>query len=156
MVLSTLVATPAEAKSSDSIRYKATNNQTIKHNKWVTLKFNGKTSIKGNGKRSLFCYQVGINMNGKKKPAYVKVRLARLKHPLDTTATNITYVQTRPNSEFVVSNCWEIMTKSPVVVQVRITGGSSKYTSDLRQFKMWTPKGSYPADFSDFIPVGTL
>lgn len=154
--LSMLSATPVYANTSDSIRYKATNNQTIKHNEWVTLKFNGKTSIKGNGKRSLFCYQVGIKMNGKKKPSYVKVRLARLKSPLDTTATNITYVGARPVSEYVTSNCWEIITKSPVVVQIRITGGSKYYTSDLRQFKMWTPGGNYPSDFSDFIPVGTL
>jgi hypothetical protein len=157
LVLISLLMTPANAtSSSDSIRYKDTHNQIIKHNKWVTLKFNGKTSIKGNGKRSLFCYQVGLKMKGKKKPSYVKVRFTRLKHPLDTTATNITFVKNKPVSEYVTSNCWEITSKSPVVVQIRITGGSSTYTSDIRQFKMWTPGADYPSDFSDYIPIGTI
>jgi hypothetical protein len=147
-------ATPANA--SDSIRYKSTENQRIKHNKWVTLEFKGKNSIQGNGKRSLFCYQAGLNMDGKKKPKYVKLRLARAKSKLDTTATSTYFIESKPSSELIFSNCWEINTEYPVVVQIRITGGSKYYTSDIRQFKKWTPGADYPEDFSDFIPVGTV
>lgn len=95
-------------------------------------------------------------MGGKKKPQYVKLRLARLKSPIDSTATNTFFIESRPISELVFSNCWEIETNSAVVVQIRITGGSKYYTSDIRQFKMWTPGADYPADFSDFIPTATL
>jgi DNA gyrase inhibitor GyrI len=42
------------------------------------------------------------------------------------------------------------------VVQIRITGGSKTYNSDIRQFKMWTPNADYPQDFSDFIPETTI
>ena len=148
------IATPTIAE--ESIRYKSTNHQTIKRGKWTTLEFKGNNALAGNGQRSLFCYQVGIDTKGKKKPKYVKVRLARLKSPLDTTATNYYPVPAKPSSELVFSNCWEIETNSPVIVQVRITGGSKTYISDVRQFKMWTPGADYPADFSDMIPDATL
>lgn len=148
------IATPTIAE--ESIRYKSTKHQTIKRGKWTTLEFKGDNAIRGNGQRSLFCYQVGVDTKGKKKPKYVKVRLARLKSPLDTTATNYYPVPSKPASELVFSNCWEIETNSPVIVQIRITGGSKKYTSDIRQFKMWTPGADYPADFSDMIPDAVL
>lgn len=155
IALSLVTALPAHA--GDTVRYKSTQNQSIKKNKWVTLEFNGKTEIKGNGARSLFCYQVGIDTKGKKKPKYVKVRLARVKSGKDdTTATNTYFFTGKPGSEFVASQCWTIYTNSPVVLQVRITGGSKVYTSDVRQFKMWTPGADYPADFSDFIPEATF
>lgn len=149
------LVTATSANADESIRYKSAVNQTIKNSKWTTLKFKGNNSIKGNGARSLFCYQVGINTPGKKIRS-VKVRLARLKKPLDTTATNTFYVGTLPQSELVFSNCWEIETNSAVIVQIKINGGNKKYVSDMRQFKMWTPGANYPADFSDFIPVGTI
>ncbi len=143
---------PTPALAEESIRYKSTELQTIKRGKWTTLNFNGKTSIQGNGSRSLFCYQVALNMKNKKKPKYIKVRLARVKSGKnDTTATNIYPVTSKPSSKWVGSQCWTILSKSPVVVQVRITGGSKTYTSDMRQFKMWTPGADYPEDFSDFI-----
>jgi hypothetical protein len=149
-------ATPANA--SDSIRYKSTENQTIPKNKWVTLKFkNGKTEIQGNGKRSLFCYQAGIDTKGKKKPTYIKLRVTRIvPGPNDSSATNTYFFTGKPGKKFVASNCWNIVTKHPVVVQIRITGGSKTYNSDIRQFKMWTPGGDYPSDFSDFIPETTI
>lgn len=148
-----LIGQSIPANADESIRYKSTQNQTIKKGKWVTLDFNGKSQIKGNGNRSLFCYQVGLNMNGKKKPKYVKVRLARVKDngKLDTTATNYYPITGKPSSMFVGSGCWAINTNSPVVLQVRVTGGSGTYKSDIRQFKMWTPGADYPADFSDFL-----
>lgn len=156
-IISLIIFIPVPVNAKESIRYKSTQNQSIKKGKWVTLDFNGKQSIQGNGKRSLFCYQVAIDTKGKKSPKYVKVRLAREKSKgLDTTATNTYFFTAKPGSEFVASNCWTILTKSPVVVQVRITGGSKTYTSDVRQFKMWTPNGDYPADFSDFIPDGVI
>lgn len=155
VALSLVTAVPTIAE--ESIRYKSTKTQSIKHNKWTTLEFKGNNALKGNGQRSLFCYQVGIDTKGKKKPKYVKVRLARLKAGKDdTTATNYFAVPSKPSSELVFSNCWEIETNSPVVVQIRITGGSKTYKSDIRQFKMWTPGANYPADFSDFIPQATL
>jgi hypothetical protein len=143
---------PANA-SSDSIRYKTENNQTIKKGKWTTINFNGKTAIQGNGKRSLFCYQVVLDTKGKKKPKYVKVRMTRVKPGKDdSTATNTYFFTSKPGSKFVASQCWNIVTKHPVVLQVRISGGSSSYKTDISQFKMWTPNAEYPSDFSDFIP----
>jgi hypothetical protein len=144
---------PANA-SSDSIRYKSTEIQAIPKNKWTTLKFNGgKTEIQGNGKRSLFCYQAVIDTKGKKSPSYIKLRITRIvPGPNDPSATNTYFFTDKPGSKFVASNCWNIVTKHPVVVQIRITGGSKTYNSDIRQFKMWTPNGEYPEDFSDFIP----
>jgi hypothetical protein len=148
-------ATPAQA--GESIRYKSDSIQTIKKDKWVTLNFNGKKSIKGNGERSLFCYMAAVKMKGKKKPKYIKLRLVREKSKGgDSTATNIYPVTKKPGSTWVGSNCWAIKTGSPVVVQIRITGGSKTYQSDMRQFKMWTPGADYPADFSDFIPEGAI
>ena len=154
IALSLVTIIPVNAE--ESVRYKSTKVQKIKHNKWTTLEFKGDNALRGNGNRSLFCYQAGLNMHGKKKPKYVKLRLARLKSPLDTTATTTFYIDSKPSSELVFSNCWEIETNSPVIVQIRITGGSKYYTSDIRQFKMWTPGADYPADFSDFIPTATL
>ena len=63
--------------------------------------------------------------------------------PNDPTATNTYFFTEKPGSEFVASNCWNIVTKYPVVVQIKITGGSKIYNSDIRQFKMWTPNGDY-------------
>jgi hypothetical protein len=147
---------PANA-SSDSIRYKTEKNQTIKKGKWTTINFNGKTRIQGNGKRSLFCYQVVLNTKGKKKPKYVKVRMVRVgSGKNDSTATNTYFFTSKPGSKFVASQCWNIVTKHPVVLQVRISGGSKSYTTDITQFKMWTPNAEYPSDFSDFIPEITI
>lgn len=149
-------STPAYA-ASDSIRYKTEKNQTIKKGKWTTLNFNGKTAIQGNGKRSLFCYQVVLNTKGKKKPKYVKIRMTRLKPGKDdSTATNTYFFTSKPDKKFVASQCWNIVTKHPVVLQVRISGGSNSYTTDISQFKMWTPGADYPSDFSDFIPEVTI
>jgi hypothetical protein len=147
---------PANA-SSDSVRYKTENNQTIKRGKWTTINFNGKTAIQGNGKRSLFCYQVVLDTKGKKKPKYVKVRMVRVGSAKgDSTATNTYFFTSKPGSIFVASQCWNIVTKHPVILQVRISGGSSSYKTDISQFKMWTPNAEYPSDFSDFIPETTI
>ena len=153
----TLLSFAIPAQAGDSIRYKSDSIQTIKKDKWVTLNFNGKQTIKGNGNKSLFCYMAAVKMNGKKKPKYIKLRLVRDKGKVqDSTATNIYPVTSKPGSTWVGSNCWMINTNSPVKVQIRITGGSKTYQSDMRQFKMWTPGADYPADFSDFIPEGTI
>jgi hypothetical protein len=153
VVSMSVIASPPPAVADDTVRYKSTQGQIIKKNTWTTLNFNGKTTIKGNGKRSLFCYQVALEMKGKKKPKYVKVRFTRVKPGKnDTTATNIYPVTSKPGKEWVGSQCWTITTKYPVAVQVRITGGSNVYVSDVRQFKMWTPGADYPADFSDMMP----
>jgi hypothetical protein len=163
-ILSALIATslliftvtPVNA-SSDSVRYKTEKNQTIKKGKWTTINFNGKTAIQGNGKRSLFCYQVVLDTKGKKKPKYVKVRMVRVgSGKNDSTATNTYFFTSKPGSKFVASQCWNIVTKHPVVLQVRISGGSKTYQTDIAQFKMWTPNADYPADFSDFIPTGSV
>ena len=153
--LALTAATPANAE--ESIRKKAEFSQTIKKDRWVTLKFKGQDHIKGNGNRSLFCYQAAVKTKGKKKPKFIKIRLVRLSsNGINSTATNTYQVTGKPNKIWVNSGCWAIETKSPVIVQIRITGGSNSYTSDMRQFKMWTPGANYPADFSDFIPEGTL
>jgi len=155
IALSLVTAVPVSAE--ESIRKKATHKQSVKTGKWVTLDFKGKDYIKGNGNRSLFCYQTALKMKGKKKPKYVKLRLTRLgANGNNTTATHTYFVSSKPKSTLVFSNCWMIKTGSKVVVQVRVTGGSKSYVSDMRQFKMWTPGGNYPADFSDYIIEGTL
>ena len=154
---SLLLSGSSPTNASDSIRYKTTKDQTIKKGKWTTINFNGKTSIKGNGKRSLFCYQVVLNTKSKKKPKYVKVRMVRVgSGKNNSTATNTYFFTSKPGSKFVASQCWNIVTKHPVVLQVRISGGSNSYTTDISQFKMWTPSGDYPSDFSDFIPETTI
>lgn len=156
LIVSTSLLIIVPANAEESIRYKSTQEQVIKKNKWTTLEFNGKTSIQGNGNRSIFCYQFGMNTNNKKKPKYIKIRLSRIvSNKKDTTATNTYFLSSKPTNKFVASQCWVILTKYPVVVQVKISGGSDKYISDIRQFKMWTPGGNYPADFSDFIPEDT-
>lgn len=156
-IVSLFFAATTPVNAQDTIRYKSTQNQIIKKDKWVTLDFNGKQAIKGNGERSLFCYQAAVKMSGKKKPKYIKLRLVRQKSKgADSTATNIYPITAKPGSTWVGSNCWSIYTKSPVVVQIRITGGSKSYISDVRQFKMWTPGADYPADFSDFIPEAVI
>ena len=155
--ISLLLVTATPSSAADSIRYKTEQNQTIKKGKWTTINFNGKTSIQGNGQRSLFCYQVVINTKGKKKPKYVKVRMVRAgSGKNDSTATNPYFFTSRPDKKFVASQCWTILTKHPVVLQVRISGGSSSYKTDISQFKMWTPGADYPADFSDFIPETSI
>lgn len=151
--LATAVPTIAE----ESIRYKSTKSQTIKKGKWTTLEFKGNNAIQGNGQRSLFCYQVGLDTKGKKKPKIIKIRFTRLKDGKDdTTATNTYYVEYKPAKELVFSNCWEILTNSPIVVQIKISGGSKTYNSDIRQFKMWTPGADYPTDFSDLMADAVL
>lgn len=155
--LSLAISTAIPANAEESIRKKAEFSQTIKRDKWVTLNFKGQDHIKGNGNRSLFCYQAAVKTKGKKKPKFIKIRLARLgSNGINSTATNTFPVTGKPNKIWVNSGCWVIETNSPVVVQIRITGGSKTYVSDMRQFKMWTPGADYPADFSDFIPEGTL
>jgi hypothetical protein len=157
LLTASLVSFAIPSNAADTVRYKTEQNQTIKKNKWTTIDFNGKKSIKGNGERSLFCYQVVLDTKGKKKPKYVKVRLVREKSGKDDpTATNTYFFTGKPGSKFVASQCWTIYTKSPVVLQVRVTGGSSTYSTDISQFKMWTPGADYPADFSDLIPEATF
>ena len=155
--ISLALTTVVPANAEEAVRKKATFNQSIKTGRWVTLDFKGNDYLKGNGNRSLFCYQAGIDTKGKAKPKMIKMRLARLKPGRDnTTATSTYYIGSKPKKELVFSNCWAIETLSNVVVQIKITGGSKAYNSDIRQFKMWTPGANYPADFSDFIPEGTL
>ena len=155
--LALAVSTAIPANAEESIRKKAEFRQTIKKDRWVTLNFKGQDYIKGNGNRSLFCYQAAVKTNGKKKPKYIKIRLVRVgSNGLNSTATNTYPVTGKPNRIWVNSSCWAIETNSPVIVQIRITGGSKTYVSNMRQFKMWTPGADYPADFSDFIPQGAL
>lgn len=155
--LALAVSTAIPANAEESIRKKAEFSQTIKKDRWVTLNFKGQDYIKGNGNRSLFCYQAAVKTNGKKKPKYIKIRLVRVgSNGLNSTATNTYPVTGKPNRIWVNSSCWAIETNSPVIVQIRITGGSKTYVSNMRQFKMWTPGADYPADFSDFIPQGAL
>lgn len=151
------LSTAIPANAEESIRKKAEFSQTIKSDRWVTLNFKGHDYIKGNGNRSLFCYQAAVKTSGKKKPKFIKIRLVRLKsNGLNSTATNTYPVTGKPNKIWVNSGCWTIETNSPVIVQIRVTGGSKSYVSNMRQFKMWTPGANYPADFSDFIPEGSL
>jgi hypothetical protein len=157
IVFTLALSTAIPANAEESIRKKATFNQSIKTGSWVTLDFKGNDYLKGNGNRSLFCYQAGIDTKGKAKPKMIKIRLARLKPGTDnTTATSTYYIGSKPKKKLVFSNCWAIETLSNVVVQIKITGGSRTYNSDIRQFKMWTPGANYPKDFSDFIPKGKL
>ena len=147
IALSLVTAVPTY--SAESKGKKATYKQTIKSNVWTTLSFSGSDYVKSNGNRSIYCLQSNIIIPSKNKPTVIKVRFARVvgKSRLDTTATN-TYIfgSGYPKSKWYGSQCWAIETKYPVVAQIKVSGKASRYYSDMRQLKVWTPGANYPED----------
>ena len=135
--------------AKETILWKDTSNQTIPNNKWTDLVLNGKTAIEHSKKsRALYCAQVHLDFTGKPKPRYVKVRFARhlSNGKLDTTGTTTWVLGKDAPDLWQGSVCWPISTKRPVSAQVKIKGSSKVWTSQLRQFKAWSPSGDLPED----------
>ena len=130
--------------------WKSTTAQEIPRNKWTTLKFDGKSKMKPYGSRSIYCTQVHLTF-GKKKPKWVKVRIARVlpSGKLDTTGTNTWVLGKNSPKKWQGATCWAINPKYPVVAQVKYGGGPKTVKSSLRQFKSWNP--NTPLDDSVFV-----
>ena len=132
-------------------------NQVIKTGQWTTLKFKGGDSLKRTKNyRTLFCTKVHLNTK-KGAPTYVKVRFARVKGgPDDTTGTNTWITKGFTGSYWQGSICWTMDTKYPIVAQIKIEGPKKSYTSNLRQFKAWSPPYELPADMVTPAPDETV
>lgn len=116
---------------------KSESKQVLKtNNKWQTLQFNGGDAWTLNGDRTLWAAQVHVYC--KKKPKYIKMRLARVKSngKLDTTGT--TTWSGIATKKWQGSFLWASRSLHPMVVQIKIKGGKGCY-SPSRQFKYWQP-----------------
>ncbi len=117
---------------------KSESKQVLKtNNKWQTLKFKGDNAWKLNGDRTLWSVQAHVYC--KKKPKYIKMRLARVKPngKLDTTGTNTwSAISTK---KWQGSLLWATRSNYPVIVQIKLNGGKKCY-SPSRQFKYWQPE----------------
>ena len=112
-------------------------NQVLKtNNKWQTLQFNGSDAWTLNGDRTLWSAQAHVHC--KKKPKYIKMRLARVKPngKLDTTGTT-TWSGIATN-KWQGSFLWATRSLYPMVVQIKIKGGKGCH-SPIREFKYWQP-----------------
>jgi hypothetical protein len=113
---------------------KNTDEQTYKQGKWTT--FAGCEPFVIGGDRSLFFAQ--LRLVCKKRPKYVKMRLARqTPEGLDTTGTNTWVMGKNAPLNWSGTMWWESKTKHPIVAQFKVVGGSC--ASQERQFKWWTP-----------------
>jgi hypothetical protein len=103
--------------------------------KWQN--FGGCKPFKLGGDRSLFFAQLHINC--KKRPKYVKIRLARLlpNGKKDTTGTTTFSFTKDTTKDWQGTMWWEAKTNRPIVAQYKVVGG--KCYSDQRQFKWWQP-----------------
>lgn len=131
--------------------------QVIKRDSWTTLNFGKVDSLKRKKNyRTLFCAKIHIDTrNG--SPDYVKVRFARVKGgPDDTTGTNTWVTKGFQGDFWQGSTCWTMDTKYPIVAQVKISGPKKTYTSNLRQFKAWSPPYELPADMVTPAPSATV
>lgn len=148
-----LAAVPAQALGSNTVFWQDYGDQKIKGKKWVTLNYHGNQAIKKEGKgRTLYCVKMHIRYT--KKPAYIKLRLARVlpNGSLDTTGTNTWVLGPETPTKWQGSLCWIIDTDYPVEAQVKI-GGKGSYTSYMRQFKAWSPETEFPADMVSDAPL---
>jgi len=108
--------------------------QHAKQGDWVT--FRGCDPFQLNGKRSLFFAQ--LHLTCKKKPRWVKIRLARLTPTgWDSTGTNSWTLGPSAPRKWQGSIWWESKTKWPIVAQYKYGGGSC--VSTQRQLKWWQP-----------------
>jgi hypothetical protein len=138
----TLSSSQADAGTSKLKKDEST--VSLRTNKWTDVPFKGENSFKLNGKRTLWVSQ--LQMKCKKKPRYVKMRLARHlpNGKLDTTGTT-TYAYPKSVKVWNGTLLWETKSKYPMSVQYKIMGGS-KCTSSSRQFKWWQPGEALPPE----------
>ena len=131
----TLSSSQADAKTSRIKKDEST--VSLRLNKWNDVPFKQGNTFKLNGKRTLWAAQLHVTC--KKKPRYIKMRLARHlpNGKLDTTGTNV-YMYPKSMKTWHGSLVWETKSKHPMSVQYKIMGGS-KCTSSSRQFKWWQP-----------------
>ncbi len=139
-----LMLASSQADAGASKLKKDESTVSLRTNKWTDIPFKQGNAFKLNGERTLWVAQ--LHMKCKKKPRYVKMRLAR-KLPngkLDTTGTT-TYVYPKGIKVWHGTLLWETKSKYPITVQYKIMGGS-KCTSSSRQFKWWQPGEPLPAE----------
>ena len=145
LVLSFVLALASPLFAKETVWWKDTSTQVIPSNKWTYLSFNGKSTISKDAKgRALYCAQTHLAFNAK-KPRYVKLRFTRKLEngKIDTTGTTTWVLGKNAPLTWQGSTCWPINTLSGVAVQIKI-GGTGKWNSPLRQFKVWAPKGGLP------------
>jgi hypothetical protein len=138
----TLSSSQADAGASKLKKDEST--VSLRINKWTDVPFSSGNSFKVNGERTLWVSQ--LHMQCKKKPRYVKMRLARHlpNGKLDTTGTT-TYAYPKGVKVWQGTLLWETKSKHPMTVQYKIMGGS-KCTSSSRQFKWWQPGEPFPEE----------
>ena len=121
-------------KSKNSGLCKSEKNQSVT-GKWQN--FGGCEPFALGGDRSLFFAQLHINC--KKRPKYVKIRLARLlpNGKKDTTGTTTFSFTKDTTKDWQGTMWWQAKTDRPIVAQYKVVGG--KCYSDQRQFKWWQP-----------------
>jgi hypothetical protein len=154
LALLVVFSIPAQAMNRGDYQIKESKSkQVIKTDKWTTLNFGKNDSLKRKKNyRTLFCAKVHINTT-KGAPDYIKVRFARVKGgPDDTTGTNTWVTKGYAGTYWQGSICWTIDTKYPTVAQIKVIGPKKSYTSNLRQFKAWSPPYELPADMLSPAP----
>ena len=158
LALLVVFSVPAHAMNRGDYQIKESKSkQVIKTDKWTTLNFGKNDSLKrSKNYRTLFCAKVHLNTKGG-APDYVKVRFARVKGGKDdTTGTNTWVTKGFKGSYWQGSMCWTVDTKYPIVAQVKIVGPKKSYTSNLRQFKAWSPPYELPADMVSPAPSSSV
>lgn len=131
-----------DANAGNSKLKKDTDTVSLRTNKWTDVPFSGGNSFKLNGERTLWVSQLHVSC--KKKPRYVKMRLARHlpSGKLDTTGTTV-YTYPKGIQTLQATLLWETRSIYPMTVQYKIMGGKG-CTSSNRQFKWWQPGEPIP------------
>ncbi len=139
-----LMLSSSQADAGASKLKKDESTVSLRTNKWTNIPFSSGNSFTLNGERTLWVAQ--LHMKCKKKPRYVKMRLARNlpNGKLDTTGTN-TYAYPKGIKVWNGTLLWETKSNYPMTVQYKIMGGSG-CTSSNRQFKWWQPGESLPEE----------
>lgn len=143
----------ALAKNRGDYQLKKTERvQVITTGVWTDLKFDNGNSLKRKKNyRTLFCTKLHLTMPAKdaNNPAYIKIRYARHlpNGTLDTTGTNTWVIgKNFTGATFHAALCWNMDTPYPITAQVKIAGKLKRYSSNLREFKAWSPPYELPAD----------
>lgn len=139
-----LMLSSSQADAGASKLKKDESKVSLRTNKWTDVPFSSGNSFKLNGERTLWVSQLHVQC--KKKPRYVKMRLARHlpNGKLDTTGTN-TWVWPKGIKSWQGTLLWETKSTYPMSVQYKIMGGSG-CSSSSRQFKWWQPGEPLPEE----------
>ena len=139
-----LMLSSSQADAGASKLKKDESTVSLRTNKWTNIPFSSGNSFTLNGERTLWVAQ--LHMQCKKKPRYVKMRLARNlpNGKLDTTGTN-TYAYPKGIKVWNGTLLWETKSNYPMTVQYKIMGGGG-CTSSNRQFKWWQPGEPLPEE----------